>query len=119
MKDYLRRKVLAEWRGYDLPDEAPDRCSAIGPEALKLVRRFGVADRVREADIQAAWRGIVGDFLADHSTPARLKDGILVVHVLQPTVHYELDRMWRPKILRHLRDKFGPGSVREVRFRLG
>jgi hypothetical protein len=48
-----------------------------------------------------------------------LKDGVLYVSVLQPTVHYELDRVWRREIIAKLKDKFGARTVREIKFRLG
>ncbi len=64
-----------------------------------------------------AWREVVGDFLAEHSVPVALKEGVLIIQVLQPTVRYELDRTWKPEILRKLKARFGAKSVKEVRFR--
>jgi hypothetical protein len=43
----------------------------------------------------------------------------LYVHVLQPTVHFELDRVWKREILARLKKRFGSRVVREVRFRIG
>jgi ribosomal silencing factor RsfS len=48
-----------------------------------------------------------------------LENGTLVVHVLQPTVHFELERVWKRKLLVKLQEKFGRSTVREIRFRLG
>ena len=47
------------------------------------------------------------------------KDGVLTVRVLQPTVHFELDRFWKPKILAKLKERFGSRTVRDVKFRIG
>ena len=62
---------------------------------------------------------IVGEFFAKHSAPHQLKDGVLYVSVLQPTVHFELDRGWKRDILDKLKKKFGARTVREIKFRLG
>ena len=68
-------------------------------------------------DAKTAWNEIVGDFLAAHSLPVSMRDGILIIQVLQPTVRYELERSWKPEILRKLKTRFGPKTVKEVRFR--
>jgi hypothetical protein len=41
------------------------------------------------------------------------------VHVLQPALHYELDRVNKPAILRKLKQRFGGRAIRDLRFRLG
>ena len=115
--DYIRRRVLEDWRG--LPDipEKPDRCVAAADALKKLLPKLGITERLNEKEVQDAWRDIVGEFLAAHSVPASMKDGILLVQVLQPTVRYELDRTWKPEILKKLQARFGAKTVKEVRFR--
>ncbi len=66
-----------------------------------------------------AWKEIVGEFIAQHSSPAFLREGVLYVQVLQPTVHYELDRVWKPQIVKKLKARFGSKVIRDVRFRVG
>jgi predicted nucleic acid-binding Zn ribbon protein len=61
----------------------------------------------------------VGPFVAKHSAPHRLDNGVLTVRVLQPTVHYELDRVFKPKLLEKLKARFGASKIRELKFRLG
>jgi predicted nucleic acid-binding Zn ribbon protein len=113
----LRRHVIEDWRG--LPEaREEDRLTLVGDSIRKLITRLGLGERISESEILGAWRGIVGDFLADHSTPTRLVDGILHVQVLQPSVRYELDRTWKPEILRKLQAQFGKKAVREIRIRV-
>ena len=64
-------------------------------------------------------RGLTSSARHTVSSPQRLKDGVLYVHVLQPTVHFELERMWKKEILDKLKKRFGGRVVREIRFRLG
>ena len=53
------------------------------------------------------------------SCPVALRDGILYVHVLQPALHYELDRVNKAQILRKLNQRFGGRTICDLRFRLG
>jgi predicted nucleic acid-binding Zn ribbon protein len=119
MNSYLRARVISEWRG--LPDRTPkpDRLTTAAEGVVKLMKSLGLGERLRQEEVLSAWRGIVGDFIADHSQPSKLQNGVLLVQVLQPTMHYELDRVWKTRILEKLRAQFGPKTVREIRFRIG
>lgn len=115
----LRNRALAEWRGLPQKPPAPDRTVAVADALGKLMQSLGLGERLKAEAVTAAWRDIVGDFVAEHSTPRQLKDGVLSVSILQPTVHFELERHWKPKILANLKARFGAKTVREVRFRIG
>jgi len=67
--------------------------------------------------VASAWKEVVGDYLAENSQPVSLKDGVLLVQVVQPTLRYELDRALKPQILQRLREAFGEKVVKEIRFR--
>jgi predicted nucleic acid-binding Zn ribbon protein len=111
--------VLSEWRGLPQAMPRPDRARPLGELVPEVLKNLGLGSRLDEAQVLGAWREIVGDFLAQHSEPARLRDGILFVRVLQPTVHYELDRVWKQEILRKMKERFGARVVRGVRFFVG
>lgn len=115
----LRARVLAEWRGLPEKPFIRDTARPVGEALGKLMGSLGLKNRLREDEVLKAWEETVGGFVAKHSSPQRLKDGVLFVHVLQPTVHFELERVWKRQILEKLRARFGPGVVREIRFRLG
>ncbi|HEY8904230.1 MAG TPA: DUF721 domain-containing protein [Chthoniobacterales bacterium] len=110
----LRRFVVEEWRG--LPEKRKGKPLVVVSEAVQqLIGRLGLRERIDENDILAAWREIVGDFIAQHSRPSRLVNGVLHVEVMQSSVRYELDRTWRPEILRKLQARFGKNAVKEIR----
>lgn len=115
----LRARVLAEWRGLPQTVERPDRAAAVADAVGKVMASLGLKERLKADQVLSAWHEVVGEFVAKHSTPQQLKDGILTVRVLQPTVHFELDRFWKPKILAKLKERFGNRVVREVKFRIG
>ena len=115
----LRARVLAEWRGLPETPFPRDAAKPIGEALAKLMKGLGLSERLNEEEVLVAWREVVGDFFAKHASPQRLKDGVLYVNVLQPTVHFELERVWKRDILAKLKKRFGSRVVREMRFRLG
>ena len=85
----------------------------------RLMHRLGLRERLRETEVIEAWSKIVGDFIAAHSTPVALREGILYVRVLQPALHYELEQISKSELLRKLKLRFGGKTIRDVRFRVG
>ena len=119
MTPRLRSQVLSEFRGYWEPKKRPDRCVTIHDALGPVLKKFGLAERLDENEINQVWHELVGDFVAQHSKPDRLKDGVLYVRVIQSTLLYDLDREWKPEVLRKLRAKFGPRKIRNLRFCAG
>ena len=119
MSPSFRASVIAEWRGLPEPKPKPDRFAATAELLPQLMQRLGLKERLHENAITDAWSKIVGDFIASHSTPVALREGILYVRVLQPTLRYELEHVSKSDILRRLKLRFGNRVVRDVRFRIG
>jgi predicted nucleic acid-binding Zn ribbon protein len=119
MNSSLRAAVIAEWRG--LPDRKvrPDHWEVPADVLPKVMKQLGLKERLREAEVIDAWAKIVGEFIAAHSAPVALREGVLYVRVLQPALHYELEQISRNDILRKLRRRFGTRLIRTIRFRLG
>jgi hypothetical protein len=61
---------------------------------------------LHETEVIEAWSKIVGEFIAAHSAPVALREGILYVRVLQPALHYELEQVSKIDILRKLKQRF-------------
>jgi len=116
--DPLRRRALAEWRGLEEPRPKADRCASVAELLQKVMPKLGLGERLGEQQVSAAWREVVGEFLALHSLPVGLSAGVLTVQVVQPSVRYELDRSWKRDILNKLQERFGKSVVRDIRFRL-
>jgi len=83
------------------------------------MQRLGLKERLQESEVLEAWSKIVGEFIATHSAPVALRDGILYVRVLQPALHYELEQIAKMDILRRLKQRFGSRIIRDLRFRVG
>src|SRR5438034_7411808 len=119
MNASLRATVIAEWRGLPERKMRPDRWQAPADLLPKLMQKLGLRERLHETEVIEAWSKIVGDFIAAHSAPVALREGVLYVRVLQPSLHYELEQVSKGDILRKLKRRFGPKTVRGIRFRLG
>ena len=113
-----RSRVLLEWRGLpDVPSPARNQQStaALIP---KLMARLGLAGRLRDEEIAAAWRTIAGEFAARFSHPQKMRHRTLVVAVSQPAVLWTLDRS-KATLLARLQEKFGKDVIRDLRFQAG
>jgi predicted nucleic acid-binding Zn ribbon protein len=119
MSPSLRAAVIAEWRGLPERKLRADRWQSPAELMPKLMQRLGLRERLRETEVIEAWSKIVGDFIAAHSAPVALREGILYVRVLQPALHYELDQISKSEILRKLKQHFGGKTIRDIRFRVG
>jgi predicted nucleic acid-binding Zn ribbon protein len=119
MNRSLRAAVIAEWRGVPEMKTRPDRWQAPAEVMPKLMQRLGLRERLHETEVIDAWSKIVGDFIAAHSAPVALREGVLYVRVLQPALHYELEQISKPEILRKLKQRFGGKTIRDIRFRVG
>ncbi len=83
-----------------------------------IIKQYGLAERVRLEEVLEAWRGIVGDFLFQHTRPDSVVRGVLVVRLLQPAVHHALT-MEKPRILARLRERLGQAGIKDLRFKHG
>jgi predicted nucleic acid-binding Zn ribbon protein len=119
MKPSLRARVIAEWRGIPETPFTKHSAKLISEPLTRVMQSLGLGDRLREDEVKRAWKDVVGEFIASHSAPDSLREGILYVKVLQPTLHYELDRVWKPQLVQRLKQRFGARTVRDIRFRIG
>src|SRR5437667_10383768 len=119
MKSSLRAAAIAEWRGLPERKMRPDRWQSPTELVPKLMQRLGLRERLHETEVIDTWSNIVGEFIAAHSAPFALRDGILYVRVLQPALPYELEQVSKIDILRKLKQRFGGKTIRDVRFRVG
>lgn len=119
MNAALRAAVITEWRGLPETKTKPDSWRLPNELLPKLMEQFGLSERLRENEVMGAWKQIVGDFIAAHSAPVSLREGVLYVRVLQPALHYQFETISKSGILRKLKQRFGGRIIRDIRFRVG
>lgn len=119
MNPALRAAVLAEWRGLPERKVRPDKWQTPGALLPQLMQKIGLRERLQESEVMGAWVQIVGEFIAAHSAPVSLREGVLYVRVLQPALHYQFETISKSEILRRLKQRFGSRVIRDLRFRIG
>src|ERR1700731_1818562 len=119
MNSSLRAAIIAEWRGLPGKTVRPDRWQSAADVLPNLMQRLGLKERLYETEVAEAWSKIVGEFIAAHSAPVALREGVLYVRVLQPALHYELEQISKIDIVRKLKQRFGGKVIKDVRFRVG
>jgi hypothetical protein len=113
-----RHALISAWRGVDEGPIIELPTLNVADLVGKVVAQAGIGDRMKLEEVLAAWRDIVGDFLFQHSRPDSIQRGVLMVRVLQPTVHHAL-AMERPRILKRLQTLLKNAGIKDVRLKHG
>lgn len=113
-----RHALIAAWRGMDSGPVLNNPLQSVADLVGPIVAQAGVGDRMKLEEVLGAWKEIVGDFLFQHSRPDSIQRGVLMVRVLQPTVHHAL-MMERPRILKRLKEKLKNSGIKDVRLKHG
>ena len=81
-----RAKILTEWRGGIDPPK-PNRNIHKPDEFLAdLLKVIGLSEGIAEEQLKEVWSRVAGEFVARHTVPDSIRDGILILRVLQPTM---------------------------------
>ncbi|HEY1081815.1 MAG TPA: DUF721 domain-containing protein [Prosthecobacter sp.] len=113
-----RHALISAWRGMDPGPVLNNPLQSVADLVGPIVAQAGVGDRMKLEEVLGAWKEIVGDFLFQHSKPDSIQRGVLMVRVLQPTVHHAL-MMERPRILKRLKEKLKNSGIKDVRLKHG
>ena len=113
-----KRRILQEWRILPAVRKVREP-KELSDEVGGVLKSFGLQEKFTENEVRAAWKEIVGDFIAQHTRPHSLLNRVLEVRVLQPSVLYTLEREMKPRILSKLQAAFGRKGINEVKFRVG
>lgn len=113
-----RAKVIAEWRGGYDPPPAARNIHQPGDFLADLLKVIGLSEGIEEERLKEIWGRVAGEFVARHTVPESIRDGILVLRVLQPTMKFHLQQM-SGKLLENLRRELGEDIVKQVIFKIG
>ena len=108
--------ALAEWRRYHEPRDPGARVTGMAHALRGLLPKLGLGHALDEHAVRRSWRALVGDFIASQSEPDKIRGGVLHVRVHQPSVRFELERMWKAEISGKLSAEFGADKIRAVKF---
>ena len=114
----LRQQLIDEWRGLESPNQtnSPKEISDVVSAALK---GLGVSDLLSEDDVVKAWNQIMPTVITENTRPTGFRNGMIEVSVLQPSIHYTLDRQMKTEIVKKLQNLLGRDKVKGIVFRVG
>jgi predicted nucleic acid-binding Zn ribbon protein len=116
------RRVLAAWRGIDLTDQErarTDGARSAGNLMPALLKRLGLDQRRREAEVAKVWKNLIDPSVTAHAQPAGIHKGTLFVNVDSNVWLSEIVRYRRHEILERLQNAFGPDFIARISFRVG
>jgi predicted nucleic acid-binding Zn ribbon protein len=83
---------------------------------LNLMRELGIAPKMAQYDVLAAWPDVVGPQIARVTNPQRMENGILYVAVTTAPWRAELS-MKRLELIEKLNTHVGTRILNDIRFR--
>ncbi len=83
---------------------------------MSLVRELGIAPRMAQYDVIAAWPDVVGPQISRVTAPQRMENGVLYVTVTTAPWRAELS-MKRLELIEKLNSRVGTRVLNDIRFR--
>ncbi len=117
-----RLEALAEWRGIDLSEQERARTKsekAVADVVKNALENIKFEERRKNAEILNVWRTAIDPVIVDHTQPASLKNGTLIVNVDNSVWLSEIVRFKKREILIKLQSCFGKEVIKNIKFRLG
>jgi len=89
--------------------------SSLGDALRTAIARSGAASELESYPIWTEWRGLVGDTIAAHARPQRLRGQVLVIAADGPDWIHEL-RFLKADLIARLNERLGRPVVRDLYF---
>jgi predicted nucleic acid-binding Zn ribbon protein len=118
VKASLRARVLRDWCPYTSDDDTTAGVPT-GKLVPKVMKGFGLEQRLQESRVFSLWSNIVGVDIARHAQPVGVKKGRLEIMVDHPIWLQELSRYSKPMLLQKIQAVVGKQAVRDLIFRIG
>ncbi|MFK7909636.1 MAG: DUF721 domain-containing protein [Akkermansiaceae bacterium] len=113
-----RAKILTEWRGGIDPPKPARNIHEPDEFLSDLLKVIGLSEGIEEERLKEVWNRVAGDFVAKHTVPESIRDGILILRVLQPAMKFHLQQM-SGKLIENLTRELGSHSIKQVIFKIG
>lgn len=117
-----KRRVLAQWRGWDwAPEDKARKLSARKSSDVvpHVLQSLGIDRRLSETEILKVWRHLLDPNIVEHARPTGLRKGTLFVAVDSNVWLDEIVRYRRKEILERLQMSFGRDLITKISFRVG
>ena len=112
-------RLLAAWRGVWEKEDLSDFSRPVGDVLESTLKGLKLDHRCDQEAMVAAWAEVVGDNIANNAQPLEVRRKVLIVQVLQPSIHYVLAQQMKGAILAKMQERFGKESIVDIDFRIG
>ncbi len=116
--DPARAKVLREWRQGEAPLDSNRNISRAGELLREVLAKLRLEEGLEESRLREVWHEIAGEFIARQTQPVSLRNGILVLRVVQPAMRFHLEQS-KAQLMARLQEQLGRNTIREVRLSIG
>jgi len=118
LRFHAREQTLRDYlEAFSVPD--PQRnIKPAGVFLKSILDEIGASGEIEEEKLKESWIEIAPPFIAKNTTPHSLKNGVLVLRVIQPSIRFQLEQM-KGMLVRELKAKLGDRVLRDVRFQHG
>lgn len=89
------------------------------PILESLFASFQNPERREKTALVDCWPDVVGNQISKHTQPRFAAGGTVTVWVDDSTLAFELNQRYKPVLLKRLRNQFGEGRVKDIRFFVG
>lgn len=113
-KDHL----LAAWRGVWEPEDLSNYSRSVADVMETALGGLGLDRRCDQEAMVEAWAEVVGSNIANNAQPVEVRRKVLIVHVLQPSIHYVLAQQMKGAILAKMQERFGRDKIKDIDFRI-
>ena len=117
-----KRRVLAQWRGWDWSSEEKGRAATAQKTSdvmPRVMQKLGIDRRLSETEILRVWRHLLDPNIAAHAQPVGLRKGTLFIAVDSNVWLDEIVRYRRREILDRMQSSFGRDLITRLSFRVG
>lgn len=114
----IRARVLQDFRGVGEPLDLERNVSTPGDLLAGILKDLRLNEGIEESRLREAWFEVAGEFVAKQTEPVSLRQGVLTLRVLQPSMRFHLEQS-RGNLLKRLKANLGPETIRDVRLTIG
>ena len=111
--EWMRALALRQWRHGDPVKDPKRNINHAGRFLDELLEEVGASGALEEKQLHDAWAKVAGDFISQNSKPESLKNGVLVLRVVQPALRFQLEQM-KGKLLQNFRAELGAGVIKKI-----
>jgi len=112
-------QLLAAWRGGLEPEDLSKFSRPVSEVVESTLTELGLEQRCEQEAMIEAWADVVGGNIANNAQPIEVRRKVLVVQVLQPSIHYVLAQQMKGEILAKMQERFGSDKIVDIDFRIG